>query len=119
MEQRCDLFGLDRPFFLQPHQRIKRRRGRRERRNMIFEHPFTARIRFNSGYCNAGNVGSADRTDYTIVGAEDPAAGHSIAEPGGVVISSERAGPACLNRFSASISGGSAGIRPPRGAAEG
>lgn len=56
---------------------------------MIFEHPFTARIRFNSGYCNAGNVGSADRTDYTIVGAEDPAAGHSIAEPGGVVISSE------------------------------
>jgi class 3 adenylate cyclase len=89
MEQRCDLFGLDRPFFLQPHQRIKRRRGRRERRNMIFEHPFTARIRFNSGYCNAGNVGSADRTDYTIVGAEDPAAGHSIAEPGGVVISSE------------------------------
>jgi hypothetical protein len=30
-----------------------------------------------------------------------------------------RAGPGCLNRFSASISGASAGIRPPRGAAEG
>ena len=30
-----------------------------------------------------------------------------------------RAGPACLNRLSASISGASAGIRPPRGAAEG
>jgi hypothetical protein len=30
-----------------------------------------------------------------------------------------RAGPACLNRLSASISGGSAGIRPPRGAAKG
>jgi hypothetical protein len=32
---------------------------------------------------------------------------------------SDRAGPACLNRLSASISGGSAGIRPPRGAAKG
>ncbi len=31
----------------------------------------------------------------------------------------KRAGPACLNRLSASISGASAGIRPPRGAAEG
>jgi starch synthase (maltosyl-transferring) len=30
-----------------------------------------------------------------------------------------RAGPACLNRISASISGASAGVRPPRGAAEG
>lgn len=33
--------------------------------------------------------------------------------------SAERAGSGCLNRFSASISGASAGIRPPRGAAEG
>jgi hypothetical protein len=31
----------------------------------------------------------------------------------------ERAGPTCLNRLSASISGASAEIRPPRGAAEG
>jgi hypothetical protein len=31
----------------------------------------------------------------------------------------DRAGPGCLNRFPASISGASAGIRPPRGAAEG
>jgi hypothetical protein len=31
----------------------------------------------------------------------------------------QRAGPACLNRISASISGASAGVRPPRGAAEG
>ncbi|MEH2560599.1 putative SOS response-associated peptidase YedK [Bradyrhizobium sp. AZCC 2289] len=30
-----------------------------------------------------------------------------------------RAGPGCLNRISASISGASAGVRPPRGAAEG
>ncbi|WP_456652103.1 IS4/Tn5 family transposase DNA-binding protein [Bradyrhizobium sp. LM2.3] len=30
-----------------------------------------------------------------------------------------RAGPACLNRLSASISGASAEVRPPRGAAEG
>ena len=30
-----------------------------------------------------------------------------------------RAGPACLNRISASISGGSAGVRPPSGVAAG
>src|SRR5712664_4581799 len=29
-----------------------------------------------------------------------------------------RAGPGCLNRISASISGASAGVRPPRGAEE-
>jgi ATP-dependent exoDNAse (exonuclease V) alpha subunit len=43
-------------------------------------------------------------TDFYFVQAEDPEI---------------RAGPACLNRLSASISGASAGIRPPRGAAEG
>jgi len=32
---------------------------------------------------------------------------------------SDRAGPACLNRISASISGGSAGVRPPSGVAAG
>src|SRR5882672_4579634 len=31
----------------------------------------------------------------------------------------DRAGPGCLNKNSASISGASAGVRPPRGAAEG
>jgi len=33
--------------------------------------------------------------------------------------SDQRAGPGCLNKNSASISGASAGVRPPRGAAEG
>jgi class 3 adenylate cyclase len=55
------------------------------------EHPFKARIGINSGYCNVGNFGSADRMDYTIIGAEANLAARlqSIAEPGGVVISYE------------------------------
>jgi hypothetical protein len=45
----------------------------------------------NSGYCNVGNFGSADRMDYTIIGAEANLAARlqSIAEPGGIVISYE------------------------------
>jgi adenylate cyclase len=55
------------------------------------EHPFKARMGINSGYCNVGNFGSADRMDYTIIGAEANLAARlqSIAEPGGVVISYE------------------------------
>src|SRR5258707_8393001 len=55
------------------------------------EHPFKARIGINSGYCNVGNFGSADRMDYTIIGAEANLAARlqSIAEPGGIVISYE------------------------------
>jgi hypothetical protein len=34
------------------------------------EKPFRARMGINSGYCNVGNFGSADRMDYTIIGAE-------------------------------------------------
>ena len=43
------------------------------------------------GYCNVGNFGSADRMDYTIIGAEANLAARlqSIAEPGGIVISYE------------------------------
>jgi adenylate cyclase len=55
------------------------------------EHPFKARMGINSGYCNVGNFGSADRMDYTIIGAEANLAARlqSVAEPGGVVISYE------------------------------
>ncbi|KIZ47420.1 MULTISPECIES: adenylate/guanylate cyclase domain-containing protein [Rhodopseudomonas] len=55
------------------------------------EQPFRARIGINSGYCNVGNFGSADRMDYTIIGAEANLAARlqSIAEPGGIVISYE------------------------------
>jgi class 3 adenylate cyclase len=55
------------------------------------EEPFRARIGINSGYCNVGNFGSADRMDYTIIGAEANLAARlqSIAEPGKIVISYE------------------------------
>jgi class 3 adenylate cyclase len=55
------------------------------------EHPFKSRIGINSGYCNVGNFGSADRMDYTIIGAEANLAARlqSIAEPGRIVISYE------------------------------
>ena len=50
-----------------------------------------SRMGINSGYCNVGNFGSADRMDYTIIGAEANLAARlqSIAEPGGIVISYE------------------------------
>jgi len=55
------------------------------------EQPFRSRIGINSGYCNVGNFGSADRMDYTIIGAEANLAARlqSIAEPGCVVLSYE------------------------------
>ncbi|MCP9625997.1 adenylate/guanylate cyclase domain-containing protein [Rhodopseudomonas palustris] len=55
------------------------------------EQPFRARMGINSGYCNVGNFGSADRMDYTIIGAEANLAARlqSIAEPGGIVVSYE------------------------------
>jgi class 3 adenylate cyclase len=56
-----------------------------------FEKPFRARMGINTGYCNVGNFGSADRMDYTIIGAEANLAARleSIAEPGGIVMSYE------------------------------
>ncbi len=35
-----------------------------------YERPFHMRIGINTGYCNVGNFGSADRMDYTIIGGE-------------------------------------------------
>ena len=45
----------------------------------------------NTGFCNVGNFGSADRMDYTIIGAEANLAAQlqSIADPGHIVISYE------------------------------
>jgi adenylate cyclase len=55
------------------------------------EHPFRVRIGINTGFCNVGNFGSADRMDYTIIGAEANLAARlqSIAEPGCIVASYE------------------------------
>ena len=60
-------------------------------RNEGVEHPFRVRMGINTGYCNVGNFGSADRMDYTIIGAEANLAARlqSIAEAGRVVISYE------------------------------
>src|SRR5215813_8875985 len=60
-------------------------------RNAGVEKPFRARIGVNTGFCNVGNFGSADRMDYTIQGAEVNLAARlqSIAEPGHIVISYE------------------------------
>ena len=60
-------------------------------RNAGVENPFRVRMGVNSGFCNVGNFGSADRMDYTIIGAEANLAARlqSIAEPGQIVISYE------------------------------
>jgi len=60
-------------------------------RNEGVEHPFRVRIGINTGFCNVGNFGSADRMDYTIIGAEANLAARlqSIAEPGHTVVSYE------------------------------
>jgi class 3 adenylate cyclase len=60
-------------------------------RNSGTEHPFRVRMGVNTGFCNVGNFGSADRMDYTIIGAEANLAARlqSIAEPGHIVISYE------------------------------
>ena len=60
-------------------------------RNEGVEFPFRVRMGVNTGYCNVGNFGSADRMDYTIIGAEANLAARlqAIAEAGRVVISYE------------------------------
>jgi adenylate cyclase len=54
-----------------------------------FEQPFEMRVGINTGYCNVGNFGSADRMDYTIIGAEVNLAARieAAADPGGILIS--------------------------------
>jgi adenylate cyclase len=60
-------------------------------RNEGVENPFRVRMGINTGYCNVGNFGSADRMDYTIIGAEANLAARlqSIAEAGHIVLSYE------------------------------
>jgi adenylate cyclase len=55
------------------------------------EHPFRVRMGINTGFCNVGNFGSADRMDYTIIGAEANLAARlqAVAAPGHIVISYE------------------------------
>ena len=63
----------------------------RDWRSRGIEAPILSRMGINTGYCNVGNFGSADRMDYTIIGAEANLAARleSIAEPGGIVMSYE------------------------------
>src|SRR5436853_2425680 len=60
-------------------------------RKREIEQPFRVRMGVNTGYCNVGNFGSADRMDYTIIGAEANLAARlqSIAQPGQIVVSYE------------------------------
>jgi adenylate cyclase len=55
------------------------------------ENPFRVRMGINTGFCNVGNFGSADRMDYTIIGAEANLAARlqAVAEPGHIVVSYE------------------------------
>jgi adenylate cyclase len=60
-------------------------------RKLGVEEPFLVRMGINTGFCNVGNFGSADRMDYTILGAEANLAARlqSISQPGGIVVSYE------------------------------
>jgi adenylate cyclase len=55
------------------------------------EEPFRVRMGVNTGFCDVGNFGSADRMDYTIIGAEANLAARlqSIAVAGQIVVSYE------------------------------
>jgi len=55
------------------------------------ERPLRVRMGINTGFCNVGNFGSAERMDYTVIGAEVNLAARlqSIAEPGSIVMSYE------------------------------
>src|SRR6516162_3689952 len=57
-------------------------------RNEGIERPFRVRMGVNTGFCDVGNFGSAERMDYTIIGVEANLAARlqSIAEPGQIVV---------------------------------
>ena len=56
-----------------------------------YNKPFHMRIGINTGYCNVGNFGSAERMDYTIIGGEvNLAARLEVqAEPDGILLSAD------------------------------
>jgi adenylate cyclase len=55
------------------------------------EKPLEMRVGVNTGYCNVGNFGSAERMDYTIIGGEVNLAARleANADPGGILMSYE------------------------------
>ncbi len=56
-----------------------------------YERPLRVRMGINTGFCDVGNFGSAERMDYTIIGGEVNLAARleGLAEPGGIVLSHE------------------------------
>jgi len=62
-----------------------------EWRDEGLQYPFITRIGINTGWCNVGNFGSADRMSYTIIGGEVNLAARieSSCEPGGVLVSAD------------------------------
>ena len=60
-------------------------------KNFGLSRPLQIRMGINTGYCTVGNFGSADRIDYTAIGAGVNLAARleSAAKPGSILISSE------------------------------
>lgn len=63
----------------------------REWQSEGLQYPFITRMGLNTGYCNVGNFGSAERMAYTIIGGEVnlTARIESACEAGGVLLSYE------------------------------
>jgi len=56
-----------------------------------YEHPLRMRIGINTGYCNVGNFGCAQRMDYTVIGGEVNLAARleQAGDPDGILMSFE------------------------------